>query len=144
LGGRYPFRQARKRKTRFLQARLVNTKSSEETVKVQSEILVKYGAKTVTIDNGLEFALHTKLNELGIKTYFADPYASWQRGTNEYHNSFLRRYLPKKTAFENLTQEELDDIVEEINTRPRKGLKFNTPKEMLELEVKQKGVRIQP
>ena len=60
-------------------------------------------------------------------TYFADPYSSWQRGTNEYHNGLLRRYLPKGTSFADLTQEELDDIVWEINNRPRKVLNFNTP-----------------
>jgi len=61
---------------------------------------------------------------------FADPYSSWQRGTNEYHNGLLRRYLPKGTSFVDLTQEELDDIVWEINNRPRKVLNFNTPQEV--------------
>ena len=65
-----------------------------------------------------------------MKTYFADPYSSWQRGTNEYHNGLLRRYLPKKTAFTILTQEELDAIVEEINNRPRKVLQYKTPLEV--------------
>ncbi len=79
---------------------------------------------------------------MGIATYFADPYASWQRGTNEYHNSLLRRYLPKGTSFDSLTQEDLDDIVWEMNNRPKKVLGFATPQEMLEFELGSQGVRI--
>ncbi len=65
-----------------------------------------------------------------MHTYFADPYSSWQRGTNEYHNGLLRRYLPKGTDFSHLTTEELDDILLEINNRPRKCLGFYTPIEV--------------
>lgn len=89
-------------------------------------------AKTVTMDNGTEFVKHEELNKLGIKTYFADPYCSGQRGTNENTNGLLRRYLPKKTSFDNIAQEELDDIVFEINNRPRKVLQFSTPFEALQ------------
>lgn len=66
-----------------------------------------------------------------MQTYFADPYSSWQRGTNENTNGLLRRYLPKKTSFKNLTDEELTDIVWEINNRPRKVLQYKTPFEIL-------------
>ena len=65
-----------------------------------------------------------------MKTYFADPYSSWQRGTNEYHNGVLRRYLPKGTDFDTIDDEELKDIVEEINNRPRKCLGWSTPREV--------------
>ena len=78
-----------------------------------------------------------------MKTYFCDPYSSWQRGSNEYHNGLIRRYLPKRIGFDNLTQEELNDIVEEINSRPRKVLNYNTPREVFENELKVKSVRIQ-
>ena len=80
------------------------------------------------MDNGLEFVEHTKLQSISMATYFADPYASYQRGTNENHNGLLRRYLPKRTSFENLTQDELEDIVAEINHRPRKCLGYQTPR----------------
>lgn len=123
------------RKTRYLAARVVNSKSAVETIKSQVQIFSRLPAKSVTMDNGLEFVNHEVLNHLGIKTYFADPYASWQRGTNENTNGLLRRYLPKRTSFVNLDQDELNDIVEEINNRPRKILNFSTPQEMLELEL---------
>lgn len=122
-----------------MQAVLIRSKKAEETTMAQEIIFTKIPGKSVTTDNGLEFALHTKLNKLGIQAYFADSYASWQRGTNEYHNGLLRRYLPKRISFEDLTQEELDDIVQEINNRPRKILQFQTPEEVLNLEL---GVRI--
>lgn len=120
------------RKSRYLQALVINSKTSVETVEAQIQIFSKLPAKTVTMDNGTEFVKHEELNKLGIKTYFADPYCSGQRGTNENTNGLIRRYLPKKTSFENLTQAELDDIVFEINNRPRKVLKFSTPFEVLQ------------
>lgn len=130
------------RKTRFFQARIIGSKKVEETLNAQKEIFSSFLCKSVTTDNGFEFIGHERLKNLGIATYFADPYSSWQRGTNEHHNGLLRRYLPKKTAFENLTQEELDDIVWEINNRPRKVHQFRTSQEMLELEQKATGVAI--
>ena len=79
---------------------------------------------------------------MGIRTYFADPYSAWQRGTNEHHNGLIRRYLPKGSDFSELNQEDLDDILWEINNRPRKVLDYATPKEVYELNLKQ-SVRIQ-
>jgi len=128
------------RKTRYIKAVLINSKQATDTIEAQQKLLPNSICKSVTTDNGLEFVLHTKLHEQGIKTYFADSYASWQRGTNEYHNGLLRRYLPKKMSFDGLVQEELDDIVEEINNRPRKVLQYQTPEEVY---AKQLGVRIQ-
>ena len=130
------------RKTRYLQARIIDSKSSRSTIEAQKQIFSKLPSRTVTMDNGTEFVRHEELNELGIKTYFADPYCSGQRGTNENTNGLLRRYLPKKTSFENIGQNELDDIVFEINSRPRKVLKFQTPQEVLESELLVKGDRI--
>ena len=130
------------RKTRYFQAKIINSKRVEETLKVQKEIFSRFLCQSVTTDNGFEFTGHEELKALGIQTYFADPYSSWQRGTNEHHNGLLRRYLPKRTGFENLDQEELDDIVWEINNRPRKMHQFKTAEEMLELEQKTTGVAI--
>ena len=108
--------------------------SSEEGLRAQKEIfesLPVNARRSTTLDNGRENHLHFKLKtELKMRTYFADPYSSWQRGTNEYHNGLIRRYLPKKTDFYDLTQEELDDILWEINNRPRKCLGFYTPLEV--------------
>ena len=135
------------RKSRFLAARKVIRIDSPEAVKAQKQIfshLPAHARKTVTLDNGRENHLHIKLKDLGISTFFCDPYSSWQRGTNEYHNGLIRRYLPKKTDFSTLTQQELDEIVEEINDRPRKCLGFYTPKEVFFRELQKGGVAIQP
>ena len=83
-----------------------------------------------TWDNGTEASLHVLVDEaLGMLTYFADPYSSWQRGSNENRNGRIRRYLPKGTSFEDLTQDELDAIVGEINDTPMKLLGYKTPNE---------------
>ena len=122
------------RVSRFLVAKKVTSMTSEQTSMVQQELFSRIPCslrKSTTLDNGRENHLHMKLYGLGMRTYFADPYASWQRGTNENTNGLLRRYLPKKTSFTNLTQEELDDIVWEINNKPRKVLQYKTPVEIL-------------
>lgn len=130
------------RKTRFLMAQVVNSKSAYDTVTTQLllfQSLPPFLRQTVTTDNGLEFAHHSKLHQLDMDTYFADPYCSGQRGTNENHNGLLRRYLPKKMSFQNLDQSELDDIVTEINNRPKKCLNYQTPAEALQYELVKKG-----
>lgn len=127
------------RLSRLLAARKVPAITSEEALKAQKEIfqpLPKVARQSTTLDNGRENHLHYQLREINMGTYFADPYSSWQRGTNEHHNGLLRRYLPKGTYFANLAQEELEDIVWEINNRPRKCLNFNTPQEVFELHLK--------
>lgn len=87
--------------------------------------------KTLTFDNGTEFAHHARIaRELGVNVYFADPYSAYQRGTNEQVNGLIRRYLPKGTPFKALTQNQLDNIVEAINQRPRKCLAYRTPEEV--------------
>lgn len=131
------------RKTRYFMAHLIRSKSATNTVIAQLNMfqsLPQAIRLTVTTDNGLEFMHHTKLYQLGMTTYFADPYRSGQRGTNENHNGLLRRYLPKKTSFQNLDQAELDDIVAEINNRPKKCLGYQTPAEALQYELTKKGL----
>lgn len=87
--------------------------------------------KTLTVDNGKEFADHQAIDRaLGIQTYFADPYCSWQRGSNENFNGLLRQYIPKKRRLETVTDEELTMIQNRINHRPRKRLGFKTPHEV--------------
>lgn len=122
------------RVSRIMFAVKVSSISSEDGLKAQTEIfgeLPENARRSTTLDNGRENHLHYKLKEdLKMNTYFADPYSSWQRGTNEYGNGLLRRYLPKGTDFSHLSNEELDDILLEINTRPRKCLGFYTPLEV--------------
>ena len=131
------------RKTRFTMAAFLKTLESEETAKTAYQMyrnLPPEAKKSTTFDNGKEFTKHKKI---GIPTYFADAYSSWQRGTNENTNGLIRRYLPKKTDFSKVTQKELDAIIEEINNRPRKCLGFRTPQEAFEEELKSISVRIQ-
>jgi IS30 family transposase len=87
--------------------------------------------KTITFDNGTEFACHGRIaRETGADIYFATPYSSYQRGTNENTNGLIRRFLPKKTSFENLNQERMNIIEEELNNRPRKKLNFESPNDI--------------
>ena len=87
--------------------------------------------KTLTYDNGPEFAEHEAIDKsLETQGYFADPYASWQRGLNENTNGLIRQYLPKKTSFDNLTQETIEWIMNRLNNRPRKTLGGMTPNEV--------------
>ena len=84
--------------------------------------------KTLTYDNGKEFADHARIDaELGSTGYFADPFASWQRGSNENLNGLVRQYIPKKRPLSTVTEEELKMIEKKLNSRPRKRLGFKTP-----------------
>ena len=123
------------RKVRFYQGVLMESKEAQATVNAQKKIFTENFCKSTTLDNGLEFVKHEQLKSVGIDVYFADPYCSSQRGTNEHHNGLLRRYLPKGTNFNELTQEDLDDIVDEINNKPRKVLGYSKPVELMEEEM---------
>lgn len=130
------------RKTRFIMAQLVTDLTANQTAKVACNMfknLPTKAGKSTTVDNGSEFTEHKKI---GIKTYFCDPYASWQKGTNENSNGLIRRYLPKKTDLTRMTQVELNDIIAEINSRPRKCLGYKTAQEVFVEELQTSGVRI--
>ena len=121
------------RTSRFLMARKIDKVCSHAVAAAQYEVfspLPAHAAKSVTLDNGAEHHLHHMLDRLAMPVYFADPYCSWQRGTNENRNGILRRYLPKGTDFTTLTQHDLDDIVDEINNQPMKCLGWATPAEV--------------
>jgi IS30 family transposase len=99
--------------------------------------------KTITLDNGKEFTHHEKVDqELGSTTYFADPFASWQRGTNENFNGLLRQYIPKTRALETVSDDELRMIEDKLNNRPRKRLGFRTPKEVFEESLNRVALRV--
>ena len=87
--------------------------------------------KSLTYDNGIEMAKHkTFTKNTGMIVYFAHPYSSWERGTNENTNGLVRRFYPKKTDFNLISQKQLDVLQEKLNNRPRKVLGFYTPKEI--------------
>lgn len=118
-------------------------KTAELTAKAMSCALSNYIAKTLTLDNGCENAKHELVTEnVGVKIYFCDPYSSFQRGSNENSNGLLRRYLPKKANIQELTQDELDDIAWELNTRPRKRLKYLSPIEFYQKNVLNSKVEV--
>ena len=86
--------------------------------------------KTITADNGTEFHDHKSVEEAtGVKFYFATPYHSWERGSNENFNGLLRQYLPKRTSQAAITQTDCDQVAKKLNTRPRKRLGYRTPEE---------------
>ena len=87
--------------------------------------------KTFTSDNGKEFARFKDYEEvLGMPNYFANPYHSWERGTNEQTNGILRRYFPKGTDFSSLTKSVVDEVIIRINLMPKKCLGWLTPFEV--------------
>jgi IS30 family transposase len=98
--------------------------------------------KTITYDNGKEFAEHARVDKaLGSTGYFADPFSSWQRGSNENLNGLIRQYIPKKRALTSVTDTELALIEEELNNRPRKRLGFRTPHELFTEELHRVALR---
>lgn len=87
--------------------------------------------KTLTSDNGREFAYHKIVSyETGMNFYFANPYSPWERWTNENVNWLLRQFLPKKESFANLTTKTLQSYTKSINSRPRKRYNYRTPEEI--------------
>lgn len=122
------------RKSRFLYADKVERATAktirEKTVKRFMSI-PKVKRHTVTYDNGIEFSDHeTTERDSGLTIYFAYPYHSWERGTNENTNGLLREFFPKKSAFKHITQKHVDRAVRLLNTRPRKCLNYLTPEEV--------------
>ncbi|WP_160037155.1 IS30 family transposase [Paenibacillus sp. An7] len=92
--------------------------------------------QTATVDRGKEFACFHELEDShGMKVYFADPYSSWQRGSNENGNGLLREFFPKGKDFAEVTEEELEHALHLINSRPRKCLGWKTAHESFEEEV---------
>ena len=98
--------------------------------------------KTLTFDNGKEFAGHAHIDQqLQSTAYFARPFASWERGSNENLNGLLRQYVPKKRAMSTVTDEEIRMIQNRLNNRPRKRLGFKTPAEVFHQSLKRVALR---
>lgn len=131
------------RKSRLLILTKLKRKSADETCRAVVEGLNDFpqrGRRTLTMDNGSENAGHqTITSAIGIKCYFAQPYASWQRGTNENTNGLIRWYLPKGTDFSKISDERIAQIELLINNRPRKCLGFKTPLEVASSFVALRG-----
>lgn len=134
------------RKTRFLMAGIVPGRTAGESVGVRLAMFspLPAGARvSVTHDNGAGFARHTRLRDgLGMDTYFADPYSSRRRGSNENRNGMIRRYLPKRSEIRMDMAGELREIVDKADNRPMRVLDYRTPAEafadeLLELQDQQ-------
>lgn len=128
------------RKSGYLIARVIESSHAQRVVDATIQdftSLPRYKRRTMTFDNGREFAYHYDIErEVKILIYFADAYKSRQRGTNENTNWLLRQFLPKWTDFEKLTQKELQVYVTLINNRPRERLWFLTPHEVFHNKAK--------
>lgn len=123
------------RKARYLLAVKVPDNTSETVSKAMIEELSqlpKEKVRSITPDRGHEFSDHAAVTAAihQVPFYFADPYAPWQRGTNENTNGLLRQYFPKYTSLDSVTPEELAVVVKKINLRPRKCLGWLSPYEV--------------
>ncbi len=126
------------RKTRFTLIGKSKDKTTNQVMKISRRCFVgsKAVVHTVTADNGLEFAGFKQLeNQLDLDFYFAHPYSSWERGTNENTNGLIRQYFPKGCSFGKVKVLEVKTVQDRLNNRPRKILGFRTPKEAYEKEV---------
>jgi len=121
------------RKSKFTLIKKVASKRAEEVTQALIGMLLplKPITKTITSDNGKEFASHKEVSQaLDTSFYFAHPYSSWERGLNEHTNGLIRQYLPKKTDFTQISKEEIITIQDKLNHRPRKILNYRTPYEV--------------
>lgn len=114
----------------MLKMKKVKSKESLVVAKAISELLADWKPylHTITSDNGKEFALHEIIaEELNIDYFFAHPYHSWERGSNENLNGLIRQYIPKNTDFSQLTDQYIKDVETKLNNRPRKRYQFENP-----------------
>ena len=121
------------RKTGFVIIKKIRARTVEEVNRACIEAIREHGRrfKTITFDNGTEFHGYKKLEEeFPVTCYFATPYHSWERGTNENTNGLIRQYIPKRSCMKRISQEDCDRIALKLNTRPRKRLGFKTPYEV--------------
>lgn len=122
------------RKSRYTRLGHLVTRHSDGVRDKVRQLLgpIKDRVKTITYDNGREFAAHKAMaQDLDARIYFAHPYAAWERGTNENTNGLLRQYFPRKRNLAHVDDEEIAHIERRLNYRPRKCLGFRTPHEVL-------------
>ena len=113
-------------------------KTSEAVMQAMLALRAEYGErfsqvfKTITVDNGSEFADFAQVEEWGSQVFFAHPYTSWERAQNERHNGLLRAFVPKGVSIERFSDEDILAAADELNGRPRKKLGYCTPEELFE------------
>ena len=113
----------------MLWMRKVESKDAEIVIKKLAEMLeeIRPYLRSITGDNGKEFAAHQFITDEYCDFFFANPYSPWERGSNENLNGLVRQYLPKKSDFNNYTDEQIKEIETKINNRPRKRFGYETP-----------------
>jgi IS30 family transposase len=120
------------RKSRIGKLYKLSGKQSEDVAVGIVMTLRDFDVKTITYDNGLEFAKHGFVNDLlGSESYFCKPYSSWEKGGVENYNGLVRQYFPKGSDFSGITQEQLQEVEDEINNRPRNILGYESPNDLL-------------
>lgn len=118
------------RKTGYAIIKKLAARNKDEVTRAATRALRRHCRKfkTLTLDNGTEFHDYAALEQrFPIKIYFATPYHSWERGSNENFNGLLRQYLPKGACMKGVTQTQCDHIAADLNNRPRKRFGFDTP-----------------
>jgi IS30 family transposase len=118
------------RATAFVLIAKLNGKNAMDLAKAVVRLLAPFKdlVLSITADNGLEFAMHKYIAEkLEADFFFAHPYSSWERGLNEYSNRLIRQYIPKKTDFSDVNNQQIKMITMKLNSRPRKKLNFISP-----------------
>jgi IS30 family transposase len=120
----------------------IENRESIHVVKVIDMLEEKYGKhfkdifKTITFDNGSEFSDSVRMERDGrIDVYYAHPYSSYERGSNENLNGIVRRFYPKGSCFKDLTERDIEEVVNFINSMPRKILGYKTSMELWEMEI---------
>jgi IS30 family transposase len=130
---------ALERTSRYLQITKLTAKTAPELRRALIHRLSRYPdhmKKTITYDNGSENVEHVLVNKaLGTQSYFCEPYHSWEKGSVENAIGLTRRYLPKKTDFATISCEQVKQIEDLLNNRPRKVLNYKTPKEVFNESV---------
>ena len=111
--------------------------TEQKMIEALSALAKKGLVKTITSDNGLQFANHQAISlALGADFYFAKPYHSWERGTNENTNGLIRQYIPKSSDFNLFSEDDIRQIEDKLNRRPRKRLNFTSPYEAVKAKTK--------
>ena len=117
------------------------SRSKKDVEKAIRRILTRYGSKvaevfkSITVDNGSEFAGLSKLKKYGIQVYYAHPYSAWERGINECHNRMLRRFIRKGESIRRYSNADIAHFADCINALPRSLFAYATPDERFETEL---------
>lgn len=120
------------RKTGYTAIEKMTARTKEQANAAMARAIAKlcFPVKTITLDNGTEFHGFKDIEYAhGVQIYFATPYHSWERGTNENTNGLIRQYIPKGKDMKSVTQRECDKIAGKLNHRPRWRLGYETPAE---------------